>query len=411
MFAFLSAGLYSGRRGSLGSGLFAAALIMLIVNPMWLFAVGFKLSFLAAGGIIFFSPVLTKIFKHFMPNFFAESFSIGISCQLFILPALNETFFEISVITPFINIFVLPLAGGIVFSVFLFFIMSLVSAVALTAPVFLFLSRIFASAASFFVTLLGVILKTTSSCPFAMASIGHFPLYVYLAFYAVLFAIISKKRRFIFSSLGIFAASVFYLAASRMQFKVYVPYFGAGDCVFFTSRGKWFQAGTASDVGGNLPEEYKRFVKYHGIKKIEGCFILSPSIYHLGAFDELLKAGLVKKFYLRVGMPMTNEFEHILYAGGGKNIFRDFKDKVVLGGVTFSLSGEAMKAERNGRTAVYSFGEDTNPGPCDVFIGDVYERCKYWVIPQLEKREVVFTLSGKVKKKTAVSLHCQHITT
>ncbi|MBA3066840.1 ComEC/Rec2 family competence protein [bacterium] len=424
MFSIMAVGLRTGRRGVLGSSLFAAALFMLIVNPLWLFTVAFRLSYLAVAGIIFISPALSKAFKKIMPAFIAVPLAVGIGCQLTVIPILNETFYEFSVITPVMNLLVIPIAAVLVFSLFSFFCASF-----FPVPSFLFsavlatavkgaadrAAGVFAASGSFFIWLIDKLLRATSIVPNAMAGWGHQSALTYIAYYALIFSIFSKKKRIIAAAGLLFAITVGGQIKSSRAFRFYVPEFGGGDCCFFTAAGKWYQIGTASDIAGNMAGEYDAFIKYHGIKKIEGCFILSSSIYHIASFTQLMEKNIVKKFYLRIGVKMTNEFEMLLYEGRGKNLFRDLDAPFDENGFKFSLSGEALVIERPceirrisrcesreagpPRKIVYAFGEKTAPGKCDVFVGDVYEYCKYWIIPQFEDKEVIIRLGRKVTKE------------
>ena len=420
MFSIMAVGLRTGRRGALGSSLFAAALVMLIFNPLWLFTVAFRLSYLAAGGIIFMSPALFGAFKKVMPSFIAAPLGVGIACQIMIIPVLNETFYEFSVITPVMNLIVIPIAALIVFSLFSFFcaafftVPSFFPAVIVSAVkgVTLWSAGIFASAGSLFILLIDKILRATVLVPHAMAGWGHLSVLTYGAYYALIFSILSKRKRIIAAAVLFFAAALVCQIADRRSFRLYVPEFGSGDCCFFTASGKWYQIGTASDIAGNMAAEYDAFIKYHGIKEIEGCFILSSSIYHIASFKQLMEKNLVKKFYLRIGVKMTNEFEILLYEGRGRNLFKDFRAPFDENGFSFSLSGEALVIERevrrggvfrSGRTLrkiIYAFGEQTAPGHCDVFIGDVYEFCKYWIIPQFEEKEIIIRLGREVIKES-----------
>jgi hypothetical protein len=233
-----------------------------------------------------------------------------------------------------------------------------------------------------------------------MAGWGHLGSFVYAAYYILLFSLLSKSRKIIAAAALIFAGAVFWQINDRRAFRLYVPAFVSGDCCFFTSGGKWYQIGTASDIAGKMVPEYDQFIKYHGIKQIEGCFILTSSVYHTASFKELMEKDLVKKFHLRIGIKRTSDFENLLYDGRGRGLFRDFSAPFEEGDFRFSLPGDALLIEARGRKVVYAFGEKTSPGPCDVFIGDVYEFCGHWVIPQFEEREVIFRLGREARKES-----------
>lgn len=99
-----------GRSTSAVNLLLLTAAAMVWANPAILvFDVGFQLSFLATAGIIFLSPALEKLFK-FLPEVFElrTSFAATLSAQIFVLPLLIYYFDQLSLISPFANLFILP---------------------------------------------------------------------------------------------------------------------------------------------------------------------------------------------------------------------------------------------------------------------------------------------------------------
>jgi len=396
MFSILAAGLYIGRRGSMGSGLFASALIMLLIDPLSIFQVGFQLSYLATAGIIFLSPKITRFLNKFLPKSVASVISIGFACQIFIIPILNNTFLEFSVITPFINPFVLPIAGGIVFSIFLFFLSCLLS---MLGGIFSPLAVIFSSACSFFITILDVILNKAGAVSFAMIGAGHLAVLLCIAYYLFLFSIVMGKRKFFFISLLILLGSAFYHLSASREFRIHVPKFGRGECVFLASGGKWYQIGTASDIEGKLQDGYLRFLKFYGIKEISGCFILSPSIYHLGAFEKILERGLCRNFYYRQDIPRTNEFESILYLSGGEGILKKIKKDFTENGFAFSIKGETLRIKKGNFHVAYVYGSEIQKEDFDVCVGGFCRDCKFCIIPKEEEKEIILRMGRKVKRK------------
>ncbi|MFH1352384.1 MAG: ComEC/Rec2 family competence protein [bacterium] len=398
MFSILAAGLYIGRRGSMGSGLFASALVMLLIDPLSIFQVGFQLSYLATAGIIFLSPKITGFLNRFLPKSLASVISIGFSCQIFIIPILNNTFLEFSVINPFINPFVLPIAGGIVFSIFLFFLSCLLGVIPFMGFISLNLARIFSSAGSFFITVLDVILNRAGAVSFAMVGFGHLAVFLCIAYYLFLSAVVSGRRKFLFVSALVIAGSIFYQMHDRREFRLYIPKFDRGECVFISSSGKWYQIGTASDIEGKLQDGYLRFLKFYGIKEISGCFILSSSIYHLGAFENILSGGFCRNFYYGPDIPRTNEFENILYLSKGKGILKKLEGDFAENGFVFSIAGEALMIRKGDFLASYASGLEILEGDFDVCIGGYCRNCKFCIIPKEEEKGVILRFGKKVKR-------------
>jgi len=103
--------LFWGRPYYTSTSLLAAAFFMNLWNPKILpYDVGFQLSFLATCGIVYISPLFRGYFDS-LPRLFAirESAILTISAQIFALPIIVLNFNQLSLVSPFANIFVLPL--------------------------------------------------------------------------------------------------------------------------------------------------------------------------------------------------------------------------------------------------------------------------------------------------------------
>ena len=88
--------------------------IMLLINPLWLFDLGFQLSFAATAGILLFSSKLGRIGGlgkvrgiNILPKVFKESLITTLAAQVFITPILFFSFGTISWISPLVNMLVL----------------------------------------------------------------------------------------------------------------------------------------------------------------------------------------------------------------------------------------------------------------------------------------------------------------
>lgn len=100
-----------GRVSDSKNAILLAASIMLLINPKILrFDMGFQLSFLATIGIIYLSPYLEKLLK-FLPKIFKirEVATMTLAAQVLTLPVIIYNFERISIISPVVNILVVPL--------------------------------------------------------------------------------------------------------------------------------------------------------------------------------------------------------------------------------------------------------------------------------------------------------------
>ncbi|MFN7256609.1 MAG: ComEC/Rec2 family competence protein, partial [Microcystis sp.] len=113
--------LYNRQVNSLGS-LLLAATIILLWQPLWIWDLGFQLSFLATLGLIITVPLLKNKIDYF-PNLIAEPIAISLAASLWTMPLLMFTFNSIALYNIPINIITTPLVtlislGG-VFTAFL----------------------------------------------------------------------------------------------------------------------------------------------------------------------------------------------------------------------------------------------------------------------------------------------------
>ncbi len=102
-----------GRKSEPINSLFLAAFIVLIINPMDLYEIGFQLSFSAAAGIILYAkPISLKL--GFMPKAVANSLAVTLSAQIGTWPLLAYHFNVFSPIGIVTNLILVPIAGMIV---------------------------------------------------------------------------------------------------------------------------------------------------------------------------------------------------------------------------------------------------------------------------------------------------------
>jgi len=112
-----------GRKSVSSRSIVISAGIMLIINPLLIWDIGFQLSFLAAGGIISLSSFFGRWLR-FLPE---EKFlnlrsilSMTFSAYLFTLPILIYNFGQISLVAPLTNVLVLPIVSLIMVFGFIF---------------------------------------------------------------------------------------------------------------------------------------------------------------------------------------------------------------------------------------------------------------------------------------------------
>jgi len=127
MFTFLAVGLSFKRKNVILFSLITSMFFLLLFKPMFLFDVGFQLSYLAVFGIVWIQPKLYKVYK---PRFKLDTkawqlFTISISAQLGVLPLSLYYFHQFPGLFLLSNLLIIPFLGAILIGGIIIIILSL----------------------------------------------------------------------------------------------------------------------------------------------------------------------------------------------------------------------------------------------------------------------------------------------
>lgn len=111
MFTFVSIALAFERRQGKYDSLMLSMLFLLLIQPNFLFNVGFQLSYAAVFSILFFNPKIEKIWqpKNKFLRYICSLLSLSIAAQLGVLPFSLYYFHQFSILFFIANIFVIPM--------------------------------------------------------------------------------------------------------------------------------------------------------------------------------------------------------------------------------------------------------------------------------------------------------------
>jgi len=115
--------LFAKKEGRKANGVFMvlfAAFVMSIANPLLIrFDPSFQLSVLSTLGLVLISDKLLGYFKKVkIPHIISEALASTLAAQLFIIPIIILYFNRLSIVSPVVNILVLPIVPLIMFSTF-----------------------------------------------------------------------------------------------------------------------------------------------------------------------------------------------------------------------------------------------------------------------------------------------------
>ncbi len=113
MFTVLSIGMLFGRFSQLGNYLFTALFLSLIFKPLYVFDLGFQMSYLAVAAILGISPFLRSLWKpdHKAMRYIWNLFAISIAAQLGVLPLSLYHFHHFSALFFLSSIAIIPFLG------------------------------------------------------------------------------------------------------------------------------------------------------------------------------------------------------------------------------------------------------------------------------------------------------------
>ncbi|MDO8503837.1 MAG: ComEC/Rec2 family competence protein [bacterium] len=95
-----------GREFDAWRALFLSAAVLLLINPLWLFDVGFQLSFAATAGMLAFGSRLNTFLGR-VPQFVRGDLATTLSAQIAVFPILLFSFGQVSLISPLVNVLIL----------------------------------------------------------------------------------------------------------------------------------------------------------------------------------------------------------------------------------------------------------------------------------------------------------------
>lgn len=96
----------TGRLSTASRALALSAILMLIVNPLWVFDLGFILSFVATASLLIFQKRIEKRITH-LPGIFKEGLSTSLAAQIGVAPIIFVTFGRFNILSPVVNALVL----------------------------------------------------------------------------------------------------------------------------------------------------------------------------------------------------------------------------------------------------------------------------------------------------------------
>ncbi|MFC2126842.1 ComEC/Rec2 family competence protein [Bacteroidota bacterium] len=113
MFSFVAFGLLFKKKGALGNSLVSSAFLLLLIHPLYLFDVGFQLSYSAVFSILFVQPILSRFWvpKYKILKYFWSLITVSVAAQVGVLPLSLYYFHQFPGLFVLTNLVVIPIIG------------------------------------------------------------------------------------------------------------------------------------------------------------------------------------------------------------------------------------------------------------------------------------------------------------
>lgn len=319
-----------GREGDLLTALAAAALILLLVNPVDMFSAGFQLSFMSVLGIALFSKPIARRLT-WMGKTLSASFSAVISAQIAIAPLIAYYYHQVYLVSFFTGPLVLPLVS----------VMLIVAlpAMALAALLPVPAVAIWSAPAYASAQVLTYFVRAFASLPFAALDAPAPGAMIFALYYGGLLWLLASKRvpktalAAVAASAVLLFAKPALLRSDRLTFTMYD--IGSADCLVLRRGAQTVMV----DCGNGSV--------WHSLRArgedIDLLFITHPHEDHCGGLKELAQYVKIKKIVLCSAFdaqdypPGALEGFQSAMEGGAQLAFAQAGDSVPAGGMTFEV--------------------------------------------------------------------------
>ncbi len=285
MFAMLMLSTYIGRWYDMVSALSLTAIILLLIQPLNLYDVGFLLSFASVIGIAVIYPRLCDAFvqDNKRGTKIKKAFLLSASTQLVTIPLTCYFFYEISLYSLFINLILLPLCSILVFSSLLACLFSFI---------FIPLGQFIVGSTYYILQFFSFILHIPEKLPYHLLLVGKLTLFQMIGYYLVLIAafLIYRMEQKRFSWYGLVFLLLFLQVKLPRNLTITCLDVSQGDCIIITNQDQVVMIDGGS-VNQKQVYEYriKPFLKSNGIRHIDTIFLSHADTDHVSGILECLE--------------------------------------------------------------------------------------------------------------------------
>ncbi|MGY6530862.1 MAG: ComEC/Rec2 family competence protein [Cyanobacterium sp.] len=313
------------RQVNVSASLFLTGFILLLINPLWIWDLGFQLSFLATFGLIVTLPAVISCLD-FLPITIAGLIAVPLSATIWILPLQGYIFNRLPLYSIFTNIFVSPLAlvitlGGIITGFIGLFFPIIASAIALILYPFTWLMI--------------EIVKISNHLPFSSLAMGNISLIVILISYSIYIGIYFNEKlqkRWKESTIFMVCLIIIPIAYQKINLtQITIIRSNQQPIVVIENRLHNYLINLPDK--NNLNYNLTNFLNHQGINNID-LILLKPNNQNQQSLNYLNKKTNIRNIYQNQNNPInlhpiTNNLEIITWQIEGKRWMLVDSDKII----------------------------------------------------------------------------------
>ena len=349
-----------GREKNAYNGLAAAALLILICEPLILFQASFQLSFLAMFSLLFVTPWLERFVKRDFPG--KQALLATVAAQIGMTPLLAYDFHIISIVTLLVSTVSCLIVGGMVVLCF---------AALLFAALVPILGAVFLIPCGLLGTLIVEGVTVATQLPLAYLFKGDFSIWILLLMYALIFVVIAVpwcRHHKNWCGLVLAAAFVLFLLPVQMnrdELTVTFLSVGEGDAIYIhTPGGDDIMVDACDKINGSVSlYTIRPFLLSRGVNRIDYMILSHDDIDHSGGVPYLDGFFGISSYVLSTAG--AESFDEISALAGADHTFIDWVktgDRIDLGGgveleILYPDAGAEGEANDLSMVARLSYGD------------------------------------------------------
>lgn len=368
--------------------LFFALFIMLIINPFWIFNIGFQLSFIASFSIIYLTPKINGWLYSYKGNL-TRTLSSLLAIQIGLFPIQAYYFNRIPLISIFANLILVPL-----FTIALVLSMILI----LVSPLTFHISNSIGIIASFLLRIQFYGVDLFDNFPYLNLKLASPPIFAIILYFIFVFflfnpILIKKLDKKLIKTMVVYLLLLliinFTIFNLDRSLKIEFIDVGQGDCALLKTKDGNYLIDTGGSLFGDFDVGKSILIPYlekSGIFKLEGVFISHYHADHCKALPYLMDEMKVENIYLG-------------YKKEDNDLYRDIIDKAQERDVAVFIVNKGDRVRLDNNTEILAIGPDKTilEGP-----GDDENDLSLVLLMNYYNRRVLFT--GDIEKDGEKSL-------